>query len=102
MEFFRKLSRGVKITVGIILGIIGSFFLLNKREQYSEKKIDDSRKKIDIATGENNVLEQNQKQNSKIIKNIDVQISEVHNNIEEIKEEKNNEKLDDFFDKRGF
>jgi len=102
MEFFRKLSRGVKITVGIILGIIGSFFLLNKREQYSEKKIDDSRKNIDIATGENNVLEQNQKQNSKIIKNIDVQISEVHNNIEEIKEEKNNEKLDDFFDKRGF
>ena len=86
---------GIFFGIAGILGIIAYFFFSKKENiDYNEEK--------NKAKGRNEIIKKNIDIEKEKIKNINEDIQSVEENIEDIKNSKNNESLDKFFDKRGF
>ena len=92
-----KLLNNIKKWIFWIVGIAGSIFVFVKL--FGQKKQDIN---VDRLKGQNDILNDNINSNDIEIGIINGNLDSVKENISEIKEEKNSEELDDFFDKRGF
>lgn len=92
-----KLLNSIKNWILWIIGIAGSIFVFIKL--FSQKKEDANTERL---KGQNDILEDNINSNDIEIEVINESLDSVKEKISEIKEEKNSEELDGFFDKRGF
>ena len=86
---------GIFIAITSLLGIV-AYFLFSKKEHidYDENK--------NKAEGRNEIINNNISVEKEKINNLDKSIKDIESNVSDIKNSKNNENLDDFFDKRGF
>ena len=90
--FFKKIISVIVIVTTAIL----SFFLISSLTKEEEEET------VDRLKGRNDILDKNSIKIGSGIDSLNNEIKIREENISKIKEEKNNEELDSFFDKRGF
>jgi len=98
----KKINVKIKLFFGIVIGIIGSFFLINQRKNSFERKNQKDIDNINKNKGKDLILEENLERNSHSIDDINNSISSVRNNIDNIDKKEDGDEIDNFFDKRGF
>jgi len=103
MGFFGKISEKFKIIIGVVLGILGFIFFGILRKNTISK--DELEGELEAVKSETKIilLEEDKEANKEKLEELKIKEDEIREKITEIKlAEEEQQKLDDFFDDRGF